>query len=136
MVPRVTIKGGNLILDIIIPLKIPKKEAVRMPEKIANSTPNLPPNKPAVTILTNETSEPTERSMPFVSITSDIPKVRIANALLCIKIFFKFIILKKYGAGLANKIKTIRNKSTALGIIVIFLYLTLISLLIKSPPPK
>ena len=109
IVARVTINGGNFIFDTIIPLKRPKKEPTNMPAIIENMMLNFAPNRIAMTIPTNEISEPTERSIPFVSMTRDIPKAIIANGLLCNKILVTFIGLKNFGAVIAKTITEMKR---------------------------
>ena len=134
MVPRVTINGGNFIFDTIIPLKRPKQEPTNMPAIIENIMLNFPPNKIAITIPTNESSEPTERSIPFVSITSDIPRAIIANGLLCNKILVKFMVLKNFGAILAKTRRIATNNGIALGILTFLVSVVLFSVFFKSLP--
>jgi len=133
-VPRVTINGGSFTFDIIIPLRRPKRAPTRIPAIIENIILNFAPKRRAMMIPTNEISEPTERSIPFVSMTSDIPKPIIANGLLCNKILVIFIVLKNCGAVMEKTIRMTTNNGMTLGILKAFLSITCFSGFFKSPP--
>ena len=99
IIARVDMNGGILIrLVIRIPFAIPHTAPARIPITIETGRfhPSTFKNTPVTTPLRAAT-EPTERSMPPVKITYDIPTDTIPMIDTCRNTLSTFLTVKKYG---------------------------------------
>src|SRR5699024_2912062 len=113
-IASVAIKDGILNLVTAIPLNHPKKVETNKPAimapitvnsikrlKTGTSTPFC--NKPAVTAPPNASTEPTERSMPAVKITSVSPTDIQTLTEICRSTFHIFSVVKKLSVSSAKR---------------------------------
>jgi hypothetical protein len=115
IVPRVTIKAGSFKRKIMTPFPNPTRSAANTPRPKEMPIGQPPPNRLAVKTETNEVQAPMDRSIPFASMTRDMPKVNKAKGLPARRIFVKFSTLKNSGTTAAKSAKTTRKRIAPLG---------------------
>ena len=115
MLPSVAIKGGNLPLVIIRPLRNPTASPVNNPPTTARGTLTPRANNMAVAKPDRPITEPTERSMPAVMITMHCPKALMAihekarKMLKMLVLVRKVSVYKDRKTPMASRIRTMPN---------------------------
>jgi hypothetical protein len=100
----------------MIPLPNPTRTAARTPRPKEKGIGQPLPNRLAVNTEIKEAQAPTDRSIPFASMTRDMPRVNRARGLPARRIFVIFWRLKNSGTAAAKSAKTTTKRITPLGI--------------------